>query len=144
MLSKNFSLDELTHTDTGVSNVPNDEQRSNLVLVACTLLQPVRDEFGPIRVSSGFRSPEVHAAIKETQGAPTSNTSQHLLGEAADFIPLEADLETVFQWCKKNLVFGQLILEGNLGKRWIHISLVRVNKPNMMALRFEDGTYRVA
>ena len=42
-LSKNFTLEELAHTDTGVSNVPNDEQRYKLLLVAIYLLQPIRD-----------------------------------------------------------------------------------------------------
>jgi uncharacterized protein YcbK (DUF882 family) len=43
------------------------------------LLDPLRAALGkPVRVTSGFRSPEVNQAVK---GSPTS---QHMLGEAAD------------------------------------------------------------
>jgi hypothetical protein len=140
-LSKNFTLEELTHTDTGASNVPNDEQRYKLLLVANYLLQPVRNQFGtPVHVTSGFRSSFVHEAIKKTQGAPTSSTSQHLLGEAVDFVP-ESEIEKVFEWCKENLIYGQLILESHNGKKWIHISLPRFDKPNMQVLLFQNGEY---
>ena len=142
-LSRNFTLEELTHTDTGVSNVPNDAEKYKLLLVANYLLQPVRDQFGPIHVTSGFRSKAVHEAIQKTQGAPTSSTSQHLLAEAADFT-LQVDIEKVFSWCKENLIYGQLIKEDHNGKRWIHISLPRMDKPNMQALIFENNRYREA
>lgn len=139
-LSRNFSLAELTKTDTGAVNVPNDEQLYKLLIVAQYLLQPVRDKFGPVHVTSGFRSEFVHEAIRKVQNAPTSSTSQHLLGEAVDFIP-EGDIDEVFEWCKENLTFGQLILEVHNGKKWIHISLPRLNKSNMQVLLFENGTY---
>jgi len=139
-LSKNFLLSELTHTDTGAVNVPNDEQRYKLLLIAQYLLQPIRDKFGAVHVTSGFRSEFVHEAIKKVQNAPTSSTSQHLLGEAVDFIP-EGDIEEVFEWCKENLIFGQLINENSGGKRWLHISLPRLEKANQQVLIFNNGIY---
>lgn len=139
-LSANFTLEELCHTDTGASNVPDEAQRYKLLLIAQYLLQPIRNKFGVIHVTSGFRSAFVHDAIKKTQGAPTSNTSQHLLGEAVDFVP-GSKIEEVFEWCKKNLIFGQLIFENHNGKKWIHMSLPRFDKPNQQVLLFENGTY---
>lgn len=139
-LTKNFTLEELCHTDTGVPNVPNDEQRYKLLLLAYYLLQPIRNVHGTVHVTSGFRSQAVHEAIQKTQGAPTSSTSQHLLGEAVDFIP-EGEIEKVYEWCKKNLIFGQLILENHNGKKWIHISLPRFDKSNQQILTFNNGVY---
>lgn len=45
-----------------------------------TVLQPLRDKVGhPLRINSGYRSPELNKEIKG--GSPTS---QHVKGEAAD------------------------------------------------------------
>jgi len=43
------------------------------------ILQPVRDHFGRVKVTSGFRSPELCQAIG------SSPNSQHARAEAADF-----------------------------------------------------------
>lgn len=134
-LTKNFTLEELCHTDTGAANVPNDCQKSKLQILASTLLQPIRDRWGRVKINSGFRSEFVNQKIG---GSPTS---QHPEGEAADIDPLDAKLEDVFEWCKGNLIFGQLIIEHMGGARWIHISLPRPGKPNQQCLRFENGTY---
>jgi hypothetical protein len=135
-LSKNFTLEELTVTNTGLSNIPNEEQKRKLLYVAQYLLQPIRDEFGEIHVNSGFRSDLVNEKIGG------SKTSQHPEGEATDFRPkLEADLVNVFKWCRENLTFGQLIFEHKGDVWWIHISLPRLDKPNMMVMKFENGVY---
>lgn len=45
-----------------------------------TVLQPLRDKVGhPLRINSGYRSPELNKEIKGS-----SPTSQHVKGEAAD------------------------------------------------------------
>ena len=132
-LSKDFTLLELTHTDTGLLNVPNVEQVMRLLYLANYLLQPIRDRFGRVDVSSAFRSEEVNKAVG---GNPKS---QHLMGEAADFIV--KDLDACFEWCRKNLVYGQCILESSMGREWIHISLPRLGGMNQQALRYENGTY---
>ena len=134
-LSKNFTLEELTVTNTGASNVPNEEQKRKLLYLATYLLQPIRDKFGKIHVNSGFRSEFVNEKIGG------SKTSQHMEAEAADFKPEAADIMDVFKWCRENLVFGQIIFEHKGGAWWIHISLPRLDKPNMMVMKFEDGVY---
>ena len=59
-LSQNFSLKELTASQTaqrhGISNQPTDEHIENLKLLCENVLQPVRDEWGVVSVSSGYRS----------------------------------------------------------------------------------------
>ena len=62
-LSLNFSLKELTASQTadrkGIDNTPTEEHIENLKLLCENILQPTRDEWGIISVSSGYRSPEL-------------------------------------------------------------------------------------
>ena len=61
-LSRNFTLSELTKSDTairrGINNNPNAEQIEKLKLCE-NILQPVRDHFGRVKITSGFRSAEL-------------------------------------------------------------------------------------
>jgi zinc D-Ala-D-Ala carboxypeptidase len=133
-LAKNFTLEELCVTNTGLPNVPNEEQKCKLLYLASYILQPIRDQFGPVIIGSGFRSEEVNKKIGG------SSTSQHRYGEAADFIPA-AGLEVVFDWAKKYLTFGQLIFEEARGSRWIHVSLPRLYKPKDI-MTYKNGVYQ--
>ncbi|MBI5560186.1 MAG: peptidase M15 [Deltaproteobacteria bacterium] len=137
-LSLNFTLYEFTHTDTGLANDPPDAAIDRLSLLALSLLQPIRDYWGPLRITSGYRNPAVNQAAG---GYPTS---QHALGEAADFVPLNADMDVVFDWLVKmsGLKFGQCISENKKRRRWIHISLPRKGKPNQQALIYDGKEYR--
>jgi zinc D-Ala-D-Ala carboxypeptidase len=66
-LSRNFTLQELTKSDTavrlGVDNNPNANQIEKLKLLCENILQPVRDHFGPVTITSGFRSPALCVKI---------------------------------------------------------------------------------
>ena len=66
-LSRNFSLQELTKSDTairkGIDNEPNADQVDKLKALCENILQPVRDQFGRVKVTSGYRSPELCVAI---------------------------------------------------------------------------------
>jgi len=62
-LSRNFTLQELIKSDTairkGIDNNPNSDQIAKLKLLCDNILQPVRDHFGPVTVTSCYRSPEL-------------------------------------------------------------------------------------
>jgi zinc D-Ala-D-Ala carboxypeptidase len=66
-LSNNFSLSEFTSSPTadrlGIDNTPDKEATDNLQELVTFVLQPLRDRFGPITISSGYRSPELNKAI---------------------------------------------------------------------------------
>ena len=67
-LSKNFSLKELTKSETairrGIPNEPSAEQIENLKTLVENVLQPLRDYFNlPLVVNSGYRSPAVNTLI---------------------------------------------------------------------------------
>ena len=123
-LSRNFSLQELIKSDTairkGINNNPNSGQIEKLKDLCENILQPVRDHFGRVKVTSGFRSPDLCIAIG------SSVNSQHAKAEAADFEVIGTDNAELADWIYKNLNFNQLILEfytpGEPNSGWIHCS----------------------
>jgi len=128
-LSQNFSLRELTKSQTaerkGISNEPSEEHIENLKLLCINILQPIRNEFGVVSVSSGYRSPALCEAIG------SKITSQHARGQAADFECYGVDNNKLFEWATKNLTFDQAILEfynGDPESGWIHMSYKDKNR----------------
>ena len=125
-LTRNFSLLELTKSDTairkGIDNEPNADQVDKLKLLCENILQPVRDHFGRVKVTSGFRSSELCVAIG------SSVNSQHARAEAADFECPGVDNAELADWIHKNLPYDQLILEfytpGEPNSGWIHCSWI--------------------
>lgn len=118
-LSPHFKLSELLYSQTavrkGIANESSDLFVSRLTEVCTDLLEPLRTQFGPLHVDSGFRSIELNHALS---GA--SATSVHSLGWAVDFIPLKSDvrLKTIIDWIlASTLAFDQVIYEGT----WIHL-----------------------
>lgn len=124
-LTENFSLAEMTKSDTALrldlDNTPDDEAIANLTTLCEQVLQPVRTAYNRgIKVNSGFRHPNVNAAVGG------SKTSDHCKGMAADIeipgIP-NADLA---QYIADNFKFTQLILEfytpGVPDSGWVHVS----------------------
>lgn len=83
-ISENFSFSEFERSDIakkrGIINVISTTKvRDSIVELVNTVLQPLRTAVGvPMPVNSGYRCPELNAAVG---GVPTS---QHLKGEAAD------------------------------------------------------------
>ena len=122
-LSQNFSLRELTKSQTaerkGISNEPSEEHIENLKLLCTKILQPIRDHFGIVSISSGYRS----QALCEAIGSKI--TSQHARGQAADFECYGIDNNKLFNWAIKNVPFDQAILEfytGDPDSGWLHLS----------------------
>ena len=125
-LTRNFNLSELTKSDTairkGINNNPNAEQIEKLKALCENILQPVRDHFGRVKITSGFRSEELCLAIG------SSARSQHAKAEAADFECPGVDNAELADWIHKNLPYDQLILEfytpGEPNSGWIHCSWI--------------------
>ena len=125
-LSRNFSLSELIKSDTairhGIDNNPNADQIEKLKLLCENILQPVRDHFGRVTVTSCFRSPQLCQKIN------SSINSQHTRAEAADFEVMGTSNAEVFDWIKANLDWDQMILEfytpGEPNSGWIHASWI--------------------
>ena len=108
-LSDNFSLNEFTKSDTavrkGIDNTPNDVHLENMKALCENVLQKVRSHFGKsVRITSGYRSPELCEAIG------SSSRSQHAKGQAADFEITGIDNKDLAIWIRDNVDFDQLIL----------------------------------
>lgn len=116
-LSKNFTLEELCVTGSGLRNEPDATSLLHLKTLVKEILQPLRDLYQhPIKVNSGYRSPAVNAAAN---GAPSS---QHCKGEAADLDC--TDNAALFELIRTHMKFDQLIWEGGDAKQpaWVHVS----------------------
>ena len=84
---KYFSLSELTHSDTAVSvridNTPTAEAVPLMVELIDRVLDPIREHWGlPIRVTSGYRCPELNEEVSGVED------SYHMDGCAADITAL--------------------------------------------------------
>ena len=124
--SQNFTLQELIKSDTairkGIDNNPNSDQVEKLKALCENVLQPVRDHFGRVKVTSGYRSEELCEAIG------SSKKSQHAKAEAVDFECVGVDNAEVADWVHINCETDQLILEfytpGEPNSGWIHASYI--------------------
>ena len=129
-LSEHMTLAELTKTNTGMENVPNEAQVENLKRV-CRWLERLRkrwnDKYGdgddPIIINSGFRSAAVNKAVG---GVPTSN---HLTGCAVDIrcIGMEQALRyasillDISDMSRED--FDELLIEQRRSVIWIHFAV---------------------
>ena len=140
-LSKNFLLSEITHSNTakrlGITNAPKKEHLSNIQALIRKVVQPMRDALGPIRISSGYRSPELNRAIGG------SRKSQHCKGQALDLQFWKSgkmNNKAIYDWVIANdIEFDQMINEFDFA--WIHISFKEDNnrKQILEAYKDEDG-----
>ena len=125
-LSQNFTLQELIKSDTairlGIDNNPNADQIEKLKALCENVLQPVRDHFGRVKVTSGFRTIELCRAIG------SSEKSQHAKAEAADFECVGVDNAEGADWVHMKGETDQMVLEfykpgetnlGGIQARWI-------------------------
>lgn len=118
-LSRFFELDEFTAsqvaTRMGLVVMPTRTIVDNLTALAVRVLDPLRDKLQrPIIITSGYRPPEVNEAIR---GNPRS---QHLRGEAADFVVRGIAPAVVIAHMRKlELPVDQCILEFG---QWVHVS----------------------
>jgi len=84
-LTPYFLTQEFTATDTGLDNsIPDLETWCSIRALCSAILVPWRERVGSLHVSSGYRSDPVNRAIRG------SSTSDHLVGRAADIIPIRA------------------------------------------------------
>lgn len=127
-LTKNFDSNEFTYSVTAeankIDNRPSVEVINNLKNLCVNVLQPLRDYLGcKIIITSGYRCKALNTKVG---GKPNS---QHLYGQAADFVVPAKRLKDVFNYIKNNLVYDQLLYEYNAkGDIWIHVSYCNNNR----------------
>ena len=149
ILSKNFTLKELTRSNTalrlGIDNSPTKEGIYKLRLLATELLQPIRERLSaPLRITSGYRSPQLSEAIG------SSSNSQHCRYEAVDLQFVKRgrmDNLMIYQAIiDLDLDFDQMILEfGNATEYidpthpdWVHISWKVTDNRKQVLIAYKD------
>lgn len=139
-LSPNFLLSELTRTSHRIiDNTPPLDVIPRLMALCLGLLEPVRAEFGPLRITSGYRCPALNRSVGGSAG------SAHMFGCAADFVPLESSWTTteIVAWvvCGE-LNYDQVINEFSRNSSWIHLGDARPGtSPRREALTMRHGKY---
>lgn len=126
-IPKYFSLKEMTATSQNLPNHPETWEEFSTLLDTARLLDELRERFGQgIRITSGFRSAAVNAAVGG------SKTSAHRKGMAADIQPWKNTKANMLELAKlcRSLVnatpVDQVIIYTPDGKdseniKWIHI-----------------------
>lgn len=136
----NFTLSEMVHSSTaerlGISNNPDATTRVRLT-ETIRLLECIRAEWEEycnqhglgtpaIRVSSGYRSPELNKAVGGVKN------SAHMYGYAADLNPVngnEDEFERFManEFSKMGYAYDQIIIERSKTSRWVHVGYKRAD-----------------
>jgi len=137
-LSKNFSLSEFLVSQTaerfGIDMHPPEIIVDNIKNLVKACLQPLRDEAGPIYISSGYRPLELNTRIGG------SKTSAHVKGNAVDFSVTNM---LPFDVCElivaMELPIDQVIHEFG---RWTHMGVADILRGEKLTAYRKDGKVR--
>jgi len=140
-LSSHFTLEELVASEIAarlaIDNLPTDSMIEHMRTYLVPGLENLRNLLGgPIHIASGYRSPELNAAVPGS-----ASTSQHVKGEAADI--LVPSFGGPYAVCRKvitsGLAFDQVIFEyGDTG--WCHISFAAAMRRSVLS-KFHTSPY---
>ncbi len=153
-ISQNFSLQELVYSPTALHAGIDQEEHldtnaiARITALTIKVLQPVRDQFGPTKINSCFRSEPLNTLIGG------SSKSQHCCSGTSAAADIEIFSEEISnlqlaQWIKDNLEFDQLILENYAPERiskitgkpegpnsgWVHVSYSSTGENRKEVLR---------
>ena len=153
-ISQNFSLQELVHSPTALHAGIDQEEHldtnavSRITALVLSVLQPVRDKFGPTKVNSCFRSRPLNDLVN---GSPNSSHCCSGTSSAADIEIYSEDISNMelAVWIRDNLEFDQLILENYNPNRvskitgkpegpnsgWVHVTYSSVGDNRKEVLR---------
>jgi len=134
-VTPHFTYDELIASQTaarfGIPNVPTEEVKRNMKVLA-EGLEKVRALLGkPMTISSGFRS----SVLNHKVGG--SRKSAHMTGFAADFTcwAYGKPIEIVQAIRDAKIPVDQVIEEGT----WVHISFAPTMRNQFMTAKFTNG-----
>jgi len=136
----NFTIAEMVQSNTAdrlkISNNPPASVRVHLT-ETITLLECIRAEWEEyceryslgtpaIRISSGYRSPELNKAVGGVKN------SAHVEGYAADLQPVNGrqdEFEKFFatEFSHMGYAFDQIIIEKSKTSRWVHVGYKRAD-----------------
>ena len=138
--AESFSYKEFVRSQTalrkGIKNEPTDEEWECIEKLAVNILQPVRNEFGRIRITSGFRSVELCEAVG------SNKNSNHARGQAADIEPIDpkTKLIDVVEFICSGLEYRAVIAE-YFPDGWIHVAYREGGNIKKLKLKDEKHSY---
>jgi hypothetical protein len=148
-ISDHISYNEATSSylalKYGITNIPNEIQLKNMILLAEAVFEPLRAFIGyPLAITSFFRSKALNSKLKG------SRTSQHMANNGAA-MDIDADVyghttnKEIFDYIKDNLNFDQLIAEypddkGNAS--WVHVSYKEKGNRKQIFIAYPIGNGR--
>ncbi len=138
----NFRYGEFVKSDTairhGIINMPDNTEWGRIEILAKRILQPVRAKFGRIRITSGFRTPELCIKLGSTR------KSSHTFGMAADFEPVSVKIRMfdIVDWMYESLNFDTLIAE-YWPEGWIHCSYVAGTDRHRLKIKDPNHNYEL-
>ena len=119
-LSAHFKLGEFINLQKYADNIPTIQAVVNMTYGCLMLLEPARQEVGPIIINSGFRNDDVNRKVGGVKN------SQHLLGQAADIRPRDpTKFQQLVEFLKRHPQTDQLLT----GPGWLHISWTPLTPP---------------
>jgi len=140
-MDRQVSLKELLFAETatrlGIDNTPTDQILINLQTLIYEVINPIVNHFGDIKITSGYRSPELSKVIGSNE------RSQHTSGMAVDCEVLGVPNKELADWIVNHLEFDQCILEfwkpeeANSG--WVHVSYNKSGNRKMYLRAFKSN-----
>jgi len=138
-LTPNFSAEEFEVTNVDATNILPAHYVPRVLALCSAILQPLRDRFGPVEITSGFRDKYVN----QTVGG--SKSSQHVTAEACDFYCPDVDTAEVWDYIVKMVGMGWPVDQAIWYKETtghIHIShTTRKKNRRQLLLKKLDGSY---
>lgn len=93
--SKYFSLNQLTQTDTRLTNKPDSSALEKIKHLG-RVLDTMYEQIGPFKIISAYRAPAVQAALKAGGNTQAVSMSLHSTGQAADIMPINQNIKDYF------------------------------------------------
>ena len=155
-ITKNFSLHELVYSTSAIhAGIDQEDHLDNNAVARITaltlnILQPIRDQFGPTKINSCFRSKPLNDLINGSPKSQHCCFGEHTHAAAdVEIISEKVSNMELAEWIRDNLEFDQLILENYkpnriskiTGKKegpnsgWVHVSYSSVGENRKQILR---------
>lgn len=155
-ITKNFSLQELVYSPTAMhAGIDQEDHLDNNAVARITaltlnVLQPIRDQFGPTKINSCFRSKPLNDLLNGSPNSQHCCFGEHSYAAAdVEIISEQVSNLELAEWIRDNLIFDQIILENYnpnriskiTGKKegpnsgWVHVSYSSVGEHRKQILR---------
>ena len=155
-ITKNFSLHELVYSTSAIhAGIDQEDHLDNNAVARITaltlnVLQPIRDQFGPTKINSCFRSKPLNDLINGSPKSQHCCFGEHTHAAAdVEIISEKVSNLELAEWIRDNLEFDQLILENYKPNRvskitgekegpnsgWVHVSYSSVGENRKQIIR---------